>query len=106
MRSIGGIGFAVELDHVGGLDVEGRRGEHAAVDLDAARGNQAFGVAARGDAGPRQPLGDAFAGAAAGLRGFARRQRSPRFTLAAAGTRRAGAALPLVRIVVHVAYLD
>ena len=53
---------AVEMDDVVRHDVEGGRGKHLAVDPDAAGGNQFLGVAARGKAGPRQPLGDPLAG--------------------------------------------
>ena len=45
-------------------DDEGRRLQHLAVDLDAAVGDPALGVAARAQAGARQALGDALAGLA------------------------------------------
>ncbi len=52
---------AVELDPVGRHDIEGRRGQLPAVDPDPAGGDQVLGVAPRGDARARQPLGDALA---------------------------------------------
>ena len=61
VRSIGGISTPSSSMRVGRADVEGRRGQLDAVDLDPAVGDQRLGVAARGDAGARQPLGDALA---------------------------------------------
>ena len=49
------------MDDVGRHDVESRRRQHLAVHLDAPRRDQFLGVAARGNAGAGQPLGDALA---------------------------------------------
>ena len=61
-RALGaGQGLAVDLD-AGSASVTMKAGvlEHLAVDLDAAGGDPALGVAARAQAGARQPLGDAL----------------------------------------------
>jgi hypothetical protein len=57
----GGDRRSVDLDPVLRAYIEGRRGEGRAVDADPARRYQRLGLAARGNAGPRQPLGDALA---------------------------------------------
>ena len=60
-RAVGaGQGLAVDLDLALVGDGEGRRLEHLAVDLDPAGGDPALGIAARAQAGARQPLGDPF----------------------------------------------
>jgi hypothetical protein len=56
--------LVVDQDDVGVVDVDRRRGQHRAVDLDPAVGDPAFGVAARAQAGARQALGDALGTAA------------------------------------------
>ena len=53
---------AVDGDAVRRADIDGGRGQHAAVDGDAAVGDPAFGVAARAEAGAGDHLGDPLAG--------------------------------------------
>ena len=67
-RRLGRIdGLAVDGEDVAGRDLHGGRVQHLAVDGDAPRPDQPLHLAARGDAGPGQRLGDAIAGLA--LRG-------------------------------------
>src|ERR1700693_3569313 len=62
--------LAIDGDDVVGGDIERRRIDHAAVDRDAALHDPFLGVAARGQPGPRHPLGDPLTGFL-----FARRTR-------------------------------
>ena len=62
MRSRAGSGFAVDADAVARGDVERGRADHRAVDGDAPGGDPLLGLAARGEAGAGDHLGDALAG--------------------------------------------
>ena len=54
--------LAVDADLVVGADIERGRGQHLAIDGDAALRDPGFGVAARAKAGAGDDLGDAIAG--------------------------------------------
>jgi hypothetical protein len=56
---LGGQGLAVHGDRVGSRHVDGRALQHRAVEGHAAFGDQNLGIAARGDAGAGDHLGDA-----------------------------------------------
>ena len=54
-------GIVVDEDGLAAGHLEGGRIEHLAIDLDAALGDHALDIAARGDAGAGEEFGDAFA---------------------------------------------
>ncbi|GJE42820.1 hypothetical protein AEGHOMDF_1993 [Methylobacterium soli] len=57
----GGQGLAIHRDDVVLRHVDGGRGENTAIEADAALGDHRLGIAARGDAGAGNRLGDALA---------------------------------------------
>ncbi len=54
--------FAIDTDAIARGDVERRRGDHSAVDRDAPGRDPFLGLAARGEPGAGDDLGDALAG--------------------------------------------